>query len=50
MNVLREDNNVDGLPLPNRTRLIITDRLPDNKLITCSFILAFKMVFWSSNR
>lgn len=42
MNVIREENNVGGLPLPNRTRLIVTDCIPDNNLITCSFVLAFK--------
>lgn len=42
MKIIREDKNVDGLPLPNRTRLIITDELPKIEEVTCSFVLAFE--------
>jgi 8-oxo-dGTP diphosphatase len=42
MYIVREDKNVKGLPEPNETRLIITDKVPELQLVTCSFVLAFK--------
>lgn len=41
MHIVRADKNVNGLPLPNETRLIITDQQPDQQFVTCSFVLAF---------
>lgn len=42
MSIIRVHKNVNGLPLPNETRLVLSDQMPDQKLITCSFVLAFK--------
>lgn len=42
MIILRENLNVKGIPQPNRTRLIISDQLPDVANITSAFILAFQ--------
>ncbi|OBZ17072.1 NUDIX domain-containing protein [Bacillus sp. FJAT-26390] len=42
MNVLREQKNVIGLPLPNETCLVMDDVLPRLELITGSFVLAFQ--------
>lgn len=42
MNVIRSDKNVMGLPLPNETHLVLSELLPQQKLITCSFVLAFQ--------
>nr|WP_144929284.1 NUDIX domain-containing protein [Paenibacillus bovis] len=41
MNIIREERNVQGLPLPNETRMVISNALPHPELITCSFVLAF---------
>jgi 8-oxo-dGTP diphosphatase len=40
--IVRADKDVKGLPLPNETCLILTDEMPERKLITCAFVLAFK--------
>lgn len=42
MTTIREVRNVSGIPLPNETRLVLSDKLPEQELITCSFVLAFK--------
>lgn len=42
MQLVREHQNVKGLPLPNETRVFITDQMPDRPFITCSFVLAFE--------
>lgn len=42
MYVVREEKNIEGLPFPNKTRLIITQNQPDVQLITSVFVLAFK--------
>jgi len=39
--VVRETKNSKGLPLPNETCAVLTDRLPALELITGSFVLAF---------
>jgi len=41
MNIVREEINASGLPLPNETRLVLSEVLPQPELITCSFVLAF---------
>jgi 8-oxo-dGTP pyrophosphatase MutT (NUDIX family) len=42
MNIIREEKNVKSLPFPNETRLVLSKVLPDQELITCSFVLAFQ--------
>ncbi|NIK76141.1 8-oxo-dGTP pyrophosphatase MutT (NUDIX family) [Paenibacillus castaneae] len=42
MNMIRNEKNVAGLPLPNETRLVLSNILPSSELITCSFVLAFQ--------
>lgn len=42
MSIVRVHKNINGLPLPNETRLVLSDQLPAQELITCSFVLAFK--------
>jgi 8-oxo-dGTP diphosphatase len=42
MYVVREDKDVIGLPIPNETRLVITEQMPEQHLVTCAFVLAFK--------
>ncbi|MDF2721395.1 MAG: hydrolase [Paenibacillus sp.] len=40
--IIRSHQNVTGLPLPNETQLVLSDLLPPQELITCSFVLAFQ--------
>lgn len=42
MNIIRLEKNVASLPLPNETRLVLSNVLPQHKLITSSFVLAFQ--------
>lgn len=42
MKIVREHNDVKGLPLPNMTRLVVSDEMPSPNLVTCSFVLAFQ--------
>jgi len=42
MYIVREDKDVIGLPIPNETRVVITEQMPEQHLITCAFVLAFK--------
>lgn len=42
MIVVREHKDVEGLPLPNEVRLVISDVFPEKELITCSFVIAFE--------
>ncbi|MFD0959416.1 NUDIX domain-containing protein [Paenibacillus chungangensis] len=42
MQVIRSAKNVTGLPLPNEMQLILSELLPQQELITCSFVLAFQ--------
>ncbi|MCU6708901.1 NUDIX domain-containing protein [Paenibacillus sp. J5C_2022] len=42
MQVIRSHENVAGLPLPNETRLVLSEFLPQQELITSSFVLAFQ--------
>ncbi|TMV50133.1 NUDIX domain-containing protein [Paenibacillus mesophilus] len=41
MRIVRTENNVQGIPQPNRTRTVVTAQLPDEKHITGAFVLAF---------
>ncbi|OME92262.1 MULTISPECIES: NUDIX domain-containing protein [Paenibacillus] len=42
MKIIREEKNVRGLPLPNETQLVLSEVIPRQELITCSFVLAFQ--------
>lgn len=42
MQIIREEKNVRGLPLPNETRLVLSGVLPPHELITGCFVLAFR--------
>jgi 8-oxo-dGTP pyrophosphatase MutT (NUDIX family) len=41
MRVVRVAQDVPGIPLPNETRLVLTQQLPDEQLVTGAFVLAF---------
>ncbi|CAG7627258.1 RNA pyrophosphohydrolase [Paenibacillus solanacearum] len=42
MHVLSVAANVPGIPLPNETRLVLSDTLPERERITSAFVLAFR--------
>ncbi|WP_274654646.1 NUDIX domain-containing protein [Paenibacillus humicola] len=42
LKIVRKEKNADGIPLPNETYLVISDLLPIEENITCSFVLAFR--------
>ncbi|UVI33143.1 NUDIX hydrolase [Paenibacillus spongiae] len=42
MNILREEQDIAWLPLPNTMQFVLSDRMPEQQSITSAFVLAFQ--------